>query len=353
MRDVLPMPGSTLLSWRKLSSRCALTAALYLGAASPAWAQGAPPPPSAAELAAARQLFGDGLRAEDEGRYKDALEAFHRVAKITVSAQVRYHVALCHEKLGELVEAINAYELAIQEGEARRNADVVEESRAHAAALRKKVAHLVIRVPEGASGVTITLDGRAVNAALAGTSMPVDPGDHRVVVRAEDREGTFELPLPIAPGEMRTVDVVLGAKKVAAAAPPPPPAATAPPPAATAPRPAPKRDLAPILVAGGATVAVTIGAVATGVAAHVDYAQYLRENVSPPTVPITERQALRRDGMTKAWVSTGLTLAALAGGGVTLWLALRPTRDAAPARALTWSPWAGPGGGGVAVRGSL
>jgi len=108
----------------------------------------------------------------------------------------------------------------------------------------------------------------------------------------------------------------------------------------------------PALVAGGATLAVTIGAVATGIAAHVDYAQYLRENVSPPMVPLAERQALRRDGMTKAWVSTGLSVAALAGGGLTLWLALRAPRDAGPPRAVAWAPWAGPDGGGVVARGS-
>src|SRR6185436_723010 len=100
-------------------------------------------------------------------------------------------------------------------------------------------------------------------------------------------------------------------KKAAIVAPPQPQVGVpvAPPPAA--PAPAPKRSPVPIVVAGGLTAALTIGAVATGIAAHVDYSQYLRENITPPTTPLKQRESLRSQGMAKAWASTALTIGAI------------------------------------------
>lgn len=333
----------------------AVAAALCLTPAAPVLAQAAPPPPSApsaAELAAARQLFTDAIRATDEGRWRDALEAFRRVAKVIVSPQVRYQIGLCHEKLGEPVEALNSFELAIQEGEARRAPDVVKESRAHADAIRRKIAHLVLRVPADAAGVTITLDGRPINAALAGTSMPVNPGDLKIAVRAENYAGAFEVTLSVAPGESRTVDATLGTKKSAEPAPPVAPPPVAPLSRPAAPPPVTKRNYVPAIVSGSATLGFTVAAVATGVAAHSDYSTYIRENVNPPKVSYADRDALRSAGMGKAWASTALTLGAIAGGGLTIFFVVRAATDAPP-RAVAWAPWAGPDGAGLSFRGTL
>lgn len=308
--------------------------------------------PSAAELAAARELFGAGLRAEDEGRFREALDAFGRVEKIITSPQVHYQIGLCHEKLGELVEALNAFEMAIQEGEAKRAADVVKESRAHVEALRQKVAHVTLRVPESAAGVKLQIDGRPINAALVGTAMPVDPGARRVSVRADNYAGAFEVTLEMRPGERRTVEVALGEKKGAAPKPPKATPVIAPPPPPKAPA-APARDYRQAAIAGGVTAALAAGAVATGVAAHLDHSAYVRDNVSPPLTSLSDRTSLRDAGVAKAWASTGLTVAALAGAGVTLYFLFRP--QGAPPRpaAVGVIPWAGRDGAGLSLRGSL
>jgi tetratricopeptide (TPR) repeat protein len=330
-----------------------VVAVFGLGTVSPALAQPTAQPgsalpgaaqPNAAELAAARQLFGDGLRAEDEGRYADGLAAFQRVEKIIASPQLRYHLGLCHEKLGELVEALNAYELAIGDAEARGARDVLKESKARAEALRPKIARLVLHVPPDAAGLVIAVDDRPLNAALAGAPVLVNPGERRITVRADNYAAPFAATVRVAPGESRAVEVVLGAKSAA------PPREAAPPPPPVQPPP-PRRNYVPAYVAGGITGALALSALATGIAAHVDYAQYLRENISPPTVPLAERDALRRAGMTRAWASTGLTLGALLGAGATVYLAVRP--PLAEARAPALSAWIGPEGGGLVVRGAL
>src|SRR6188474_1954569 len=68
--------------------------------------------PSAAELASARRLFSQALAAADKERWAEALEIYRRVSEIALSPSLQYHMAVCHEGLGQLVEAINAYELA-------------------------------------------------------------------------------------------------------------------------------------------------------------------------------------------------------------------------------------------------
>jgi tetratricopeptide (TPR) repeat protein len=344
-----------LLSTPRRWWTAAMVAAIALGTGAPAGAQPGPPPqaqaqagqagqPSAAELAAARQLFGDGLRAEDEGRYADGLAAFLRVEKITASPQLRYHLGFCHEKLGQLVEALNAFELAAADAEARGARDVLKESRARAEALRPKIARLVLRVPTDAAGLVMTVDDRPVNAALAGAPLLVNPGDRRVAVRADNYAGAFTVTVGVGPGESRTVEVALGAKRAA-----PRPELAPPPP--VAPPPAPKRNYVPAYAAAGVTGALAVAALATGIAAHVDYSQYLRENVSPPSVPLTERDALRSAGLAKAWASTGLTLGTLLAAGATVYLAVRPPQ--AEGRAPAVSAWFSPEGGGLVIKGAL
>jgi hypothetical protein len=358
-------PLEVLFLSKRRHLRPGVLAALVLASAlagAPARAQPVAPTASAAELAAARQLFGEALRAEDEGRWREALDTFQRVAKVTLSPALRYHVGLCHEHVGELVEALNAFELAMAEGEEKRTPLVVTEARAHADAIRPRIARVVVRVPADATGVVITIDGRPINAALAGTSMPIDPGARRVTVRAANHALTFEASIALQPGESRQLDAVLGEKAAPAPAPtavaaPPPPPPVAPP----APRPeapAPRRNLGPVLAVGGVTAVLTIGAVAAGIAAHVDYTQYLGENVTPPTASFQQRSELRREGITKAWVSTGLTLGAVAAGAATIYLLVRHSSEPAPhpagaARALAWSPWVGTDGAGLGLRGAL
>lgn len=317
-----------------------------------AFAQVAPAraaPPSPAELAAARQLFGEGLRASDAGRWREALGAFQRVERIITSPQVHYQIGVCHERLGELVEALNEFEMAIQEAEVKRAPDVVRESRAHADAIRRKVARVVIRVPPDAKGVSVTIDGRPIHVALLGTAMPVNPGDRAIAVRAENYASAFTTTLRLGPNDERAIDATLGEKKkkpTATAHPPPPP-----PTAAPSPPPLPKRSYVPVIITGSVTFALTVGATATGIAAHADYTQYIRENATPPTTPKAEREALRSAGIGKAWASTALTLASLAGAGVTIYFVVRAPESPGPR--VSWAPWASPDGGGVSLRGSL
>lgn len=348
---------------------CAAAALLLLAAPRPALAQAAPPappgaaepaPPSAAELSAARQLFGEALDAEDHGDWKGALERYERIRKVTVSPVLYFHLGACHEALGNVVEAINAYELASQEAQKKRDRDVAKESKAQLDKLRPRVALLTLTLlPEGMDDVSIALDGTPIRAALAGTAMPINPGKRHLVVRSESHEKVVELDLDAAAGSASSITADLGAKKAVAPAlpdkgvvPPPPPlplkVIVAPPPQA----PAPAANRTPAYLVGGGALALGAGALVTGLLAHGKYTAYIEQNAKPEQFPKVQRVELRDSGRALAVVSTALTLGAVVAGGVSVYLFTATPRAARPVKAAL-SPWIGPGVGGLSLVGEL
>jgi len=265
--------------------------------------------------------------------------------------------------------------MAVQLADEKRALDVAKEARAEIEKLRQRLAHVALRVPADAADVTLLLDGRPLSAAVAGASLPIDPGERRITVRAGNYEHAFEATLTLAAGESRTIDVDLGGKKALVAQGPivaqgpvaaqgPPVAAPLAPEAApagvasvTTPPPPSRRSLAPVLWVGGTAVALGVASLATGLAAHADHTEYDDENgARPPTTSVADREALRDAGMTKAAVSTALTGGALVAGGVAGYLLARWLKAPVAggrAGATVWSAWASPSSAGLVVRGAL
>jgi hypothetical protein len=350
---------------RLLRATALLLAAL---SAAPRVAFAAPPAPAseptAAELATARQLFGEALTAQDQGRCADAIPIYERIARIAVSPVLYLRIGTCNESLGRVVEAINALELATQEAEKKHDKEVAAESRAHLAKLRPKVARLAVQVPEGAEGVEITIDGRAVSAALAGATMLVDPGRRHVMVRAANHEKAFEADVATAAERPSTVTADLGKKKVAAPAIAPPPAVAAapapiPPKVVTEPvKPSPveaQPNRVPGAIAGGVTLGVGLGALISGLIAHAKFDEFLMENSNPKPLSHDARQRLHDSGEAAALVSTVLSGAFVVGAGVTVVLLVNPPHksSATTARRASLSPWITAAGGGLVVGGEL
>jgi tetratricopeptide (TPR) repeat protein len=312
--------------------------------------------PTAEELSTARQLFEQGLVHEDRGEHAAALALYQRIAKITVSPVLLYRTASCHEKLGHAVEAINAYALAAQEAERKGQQDLATDAAAHREALERRAPRLIVEAPADAEELAIELDGKPINAALAGTPMLVDPGVRKVVVRAANYASVFEATIPLAERDTKSVEARLGAKR-------PPIVAALParlPPVAGAPRaaapPPPEPSRAPVFVAGATTVALGGAALVTGLLAHDKHADYEEQNAAPTQGSLADRTALRDDGRALAITSTVLTGAAIVAGGVTAYLWLRepaPDRPTAARRVAGVSPWVGGEGAGLVAWGSL
>jgi hypothetical protein len=161
------------------------TAALFLGAsalfcATPAVAA----EPTATEIAAAKRWFQEGAGFEKEGRWALALDRFRRAAEIKRTPQILFHVGICEEHVGALVEALVDLERAHDLGQSQGSADVVGAADAELTDLRPRIPTLRIVIPKNTVADRVLLDGAAVAMSVVGEPMSVNPGDHEVTLEA-------------------------------------------------------------------------------------------------------------------------------------------------------------------------
>lgn len=165
--------------------------------------------PTPEEIEQARTNFKEGLQLEKDGKYDAALEKFEAVAKVKNTAQVRFHIALCNEKLGRWTVAAEAYDAAAKQAEKDGNApEVLKVAPDLAKKLVQKMPHLTITFVGDTMPDELTIDARKVDPAAA-KDMPIDPGLHVVIASKgviTDREE-----IKIAEGEKKLLKLDLAA----------------------------------------------------------------------------------------------------------------------------------------------
>jgi len=284
------------------------------------------------ELTAARQLFVEGIALEKEHDWDAALEKFERVAKLRRTPQVRFHIALCHEHLGRLVEAINGFELAALEAQRLGNQakDVLQFAPARARKLRKRVAYLKLEIKGHLRTSKIMLDGRELASALIGTNIPVDPGNHVLEVR-RGQETTFHRELPFDPAETHRLVLTIDDPE------PGPAIKKRQPPSAAGPGQPESRRLPAYLVGGVGLGTLAVSAVLWGMreGAISDVQEGCRGADGTSECDPADQQLAgeAQDYDVASKVLLGVGTAALA-AGVVLWFELGPSSDpaATPAR---------------------
>ena len=184
------------LRLRRSSFRLALGLSCLLGvqaAPAPAFAQDAAQ--DKAELKRLRSLFQQAIELEHAGNWGGALQVFREVGQSKMTPQVRYHIALCEEKLGRLVAALGGFELALAEADSVGD-DFRIEVQGAVDALRNKIPMLTIERGPGADAATIEVDNVALGEASVGQPFPVDPGPHAISAKSpgyKDFIGVVEL----------------------------------------------------------------------------------------------------------------------------------------------------------------
>ncbi len=179
---------------RQISQRVALV--LACASMSAAVTVPAAAAPDKEELSKARARFQQATELEQAGNWAAALQQFREVGQVRMTPQVRYHIALCEEKLGKLVAALGGFELALSEAESL-GPDFRKEVEDKTNALRERIPKLVIERGEGAEAATIELDGIALGASSIGIEVPLDPGPHQISARASGYDvytETIEVP---------------------------------------------------------------------------------------------------------------------------------------------------------------
>jgi hypothetical protein len=144
--------------------------------------------PTKAEIAVARQYFDAATTAENQGRWRDAMDNLNKAIAIKETAGLRYHLGFAKENLGMLVEAMLEYQRA--SGLIRSGMTTEEVERFIVPKLdemRKRVPTLTVTLPPDVKDAQLRIDGSSVKAELLGAPIPLNPGTHALVVFAPGR----------------------------------------------------------------------------------------------------------------------------------------------------------------------
>lgn len=173
---------------RWIIAELALGAALL--AASPATAH------AQTASSAAETLFQDGKALLARGQLKEACEKLAASHKLEPAVGALAALGACYEKDGRTAAALTTFRAGLSLAQSRRDA--------REKVFAEKIAELEPSVPtvlfsaapgvRGASGVSLELDTLTLDLAVVGSELAVDPGAHRLTVRAPQRaprETTF------------------------------------------------------------------------------------------------------------------------------------------------------------------
>lgn len=190
-------------NWRFLIA-AACAGLLVVGVASSARAQAV----SGADLATARALFDEGRQLLRDNRLAEACPKLQESARIAPLGGTLLNLADCYEKQGLLATAWSAFLSAASASSRSGKAEREQEARARAEALVPRLPRLLIDIQavRGLKELEIKRDDSVVGEGQWGVAIPLDPGSHRVVVRAVGyRE--WKTTIEAKPGETATLQV--------------------------------------------------------------------------------------------------------------------------------------------------
>ena len=150
----------------------ALTVALVVAAA-----------PSQAGPPNIQGLIDEGTSQFRAGSYQQALDSYLRAYGATKDDGLQVLIGRCHEELGQLTDAVEAYERFLGS-----NAPPEAKAKAEGAMrlLRRRLSKGKLVVQVDPFGASVEVDGKAVGVAPL-APLEVAPGPHQVVARAEGR----------------------------------------------------------------------------------------------------------------------------------------------------------------------
>ena len=295
------------------------------------------------EVSVARRFYEEGLAAEKDSRWEDALAAYDKALAIRNTPQLALRAGICHEELGRLAKALVIYERAHEQARLKQMEDVRSVVAGRLEALRPRVPYLVIRPKSQPEGLEVKLDDSPVAPATFGVRLPVDPGEHLVTASAPDHE-PFEKRVTLEEGAEDEVRLTLKATPGAGATKPKAPAEGVP---TGAPDTADEEATylpAGLLLGGGAALlggAAVLLIVAMGNEGDVDDRCGGAERLTCPLADKDDIEATLDDASTfrvAGFVVGGVGAAAVITGLV---LAIAPPTSAAESAQLRFSPVAG------------
>ena len=285
-------------------------------------------------VAIARERFAAAENDEDAGLWSDALVKLHEVAAVRFTSGVRYHVALCEEHTGQLVEALADYTEAERQARSEAARDVLKLVGVRIADVKARIPRIAIRVVPVAAGTVATVDGKPCADAVCTDPVAVDPGPHRVEAHAPDR-APASAALTLHERETAPVDLLLLYPPAAE-----PEAASSPTPRPPIAQGLPRRSHTVPILAGLGSLVLTAGGVVAFVAAGRDLTsgiQTCRQLVTAaPGACDGEKSSVRA----LDWTAAAAWAGAVGAGtiAVVTWRGARADTDPAPSTSVVAGP---------------
>jgi hypothetical protein len=272
---------------------------------SPTDAPAASAPPSTPDAtpdkqSEARTRFKRALELYDDGDFDAALQELERAYALAPSFRLLYNIGLIFQQLKDYARALDAFERYLGEGGAEVPTESLDEVHRRIDRLKDRVAYLSVET--GQAGVEISVDDVVVGRTPLPTPVRVNAGQRRISARLAGYPLDSRV-IGLAGGERASVTFSFAVAVLPPAAPPP------------------RSHLVPY-IAWGATGAVTIAAVATGVLALNATGNYDTEVAKFGIAPSDQSAAWEKaHGLA---VTTDVLLgAAVLAAGVSVYLTLR------------------------------
>ena len=141
------------------------------------------------DRAAARELYVEGVRLQEGGKFDAALERFQRAQSVFSAPTHLLHIAECQAALGRLVESAETYRTLVRTplpaGSPNAFVQAQQQGNAELTQVEPRIPGMKIQVkPENVQNLNVQIDGQPMSAALVGVSRPANPGEHTVAVFA-------------------------------------------------------------------------------------------------------------------------------------------------------------------------
>src|SRR5262245_6885914 len=175
------------------------------------WLTAGPCRAEPADPVAAEALFRAGREAAEHGDSETACARFEESYRLDPAPGTLLNIATCEEALNRLAKAWEHYRHVLDEID--RNDPRRPNVRQRLSVLEPRLPRLTVTTaPSVAAGAVVRRDGVLLSKGSFGISLPVDPGDHEIVVTADGRVPR-KYSVRLAEREAKTIDVEMGPPK--------------------------------------------------------------------------------------------------------------------------------------------
>ena len=158
----------------------------------------------------AEALFRAGREASQQRDHATACQRFKESYRLDPAPGTLLNIATCEEQLGHLAEAWESYRHILETLPA--GDDRTDLVRQHLSALEPRLPRLTLRLPQSPTtpSIEVSRDGVVLKPAALGVPLPLNPGEHHILVRAPQRQAreyivvvaeAQQISLEIAPGD--------------------------------------------------------------------------------------------------------------------------------------------------------